>query len=111
MNKVEITGIIDKDPMFRNIDRPTGSTELVTASLSFTAQRGEREVKMWIDVEAVGKKAMELQDVPLHAPVTITGQLERAAWQDKNTGDWRSKHFIRYEDAEYAAPPESDIPF
>lgn len=112
MNKVEISGIIDKEPVFRTIDRPTGSTELVTASLTFTMQRGEREVKGWIDVEAVGKKALELQDIPLNAAVTVTGRLERAAWKDKNTDEWHSKHFIAYEDAEYAVPETNDdLPF
>ena len=111
MNKVEIAGTFDKEPTIRSIDRPTGSTELATASLTFTATRGDKEVKMWIDVEAVGKKAHELQDIPLNIPVKVTGALERAAWKDKQTEEWRSKHFIRYEDAEYAPVPESDIPF
>lgn len=112
MNKVEIAGIFDKEPVIRTIDRPTGSTELATASLTFTAQRGEREVKMWIDVEAVGKKALELQDIPLNAEIKVTGRLERAAWKDKNTDEWRSKHFIAYEDSEYAAPATNDdLPF
>jgi hypothetical protein len=111
LNRIEIAGVFDKEPTIRSIDRPTGSTELATASLTFTAQRGDKEVKMWVDIEAVGKKALELQDVPLNVPVKVTGALERAAWKDKQTEEWRSKHFIRYEDAEYAAVPESDIPF
>lgn len=115
MNQIKITGTFDREANLRSIDRPTGSTELATNSLTFTAMRGDKEVKMWIDVEAVGKKAMELCDCPQNVAVTVSGRLERAAWQDKETGEWKGKHFIRYEDAEYAvvddAPPADDYPF
>jgi hypothetical protein len=116
MNTVTITGQFDRQPEVRSIDRPTGAIDLATGSLNFTAKRGEKDVKMWIDVEAVGKKSFELSDCPLNVELTITGSLERAAWQDKQTGEWRSKHFIRFTDAEYAVaassePTQEDIPF
>lgn len=117
MNEIKITGVFDRDFEQRSINRPTGEIELTTGSLNFTAKRGDKEVKMWIDVEAVGNKAFELYDVPLHEQVTVTGRLERAAWQDKQSGEWKSKHFIRYEDAEYAEKATAgqtttdDIPF
>jgi hypothetical protein len=117
VNEIKISGVFDRTPEAKSIDRPTGTIELAVGSLNYTAQRGDKEVKMWIDVEAVGKKSFELSDIPLNAPVTVTGQLERAAWQDKQTGEWRSKHFIRFTDAEYseapavAEPTQEDIPF
>lgn len=117
MNEIVITGQFDRQPDQRSIERPSGAMELTRASLNFTSMRGEKEIKMWVDVEAVGKKAYELSDIPQNVDVTIKGRLERAAWQDKETGEWRSKHFIRYEDAEYATgaasqpAPMDDIPF
>lgn len=111
-NRIEIAGIIDKEPFVRTIDRPTGSTELATVSLTFPMARGDKEVKGWIAVEAVGKKALELQDIPRNVAVKITGRLERAAWKDKNTDEWKSKHFIAYEDSEYeVSEPNDDLPF
>ena len=114
MNETKISGTFDRAPELTSIDRPTGSTELAKASLNFYSKRGDKDVKMWVDVEAVGKKAFELADVPLNVEVTVSGRLERAAWQDKESGDWRSKHFIRYSDAEYAAGASTttdDLPF
>lgn len=113
MNEIKISGTFDRAPELTNIDRPTGSTDLAKASLNFYSKRGDKDVKMWVDIEAVGKKAFELADVPLNVEVTVTGRLERAAWQDKTSGDWKSKHFVRYTDSEYAAgdTPSDDIPF
>jgi hypothetical protein len=119
MNEVKLTGVFDRAPDLKSIDRPSGTVELAVGSLNYTAKRGDKDVKMWIDVEAVGKKSFELSDIPLNASVTVTGTLERAAWQDKQTGEWRSKHFIRFVDAEYAVEPapavseptQEDIPF
>jgi single-stranded DNA-binding protein len=119
MNEVKISGVFDRAPETKSIDRPTGTVELSVGSLNYMAKRGDKEIKMWIDVEAVGQKAFDLADIPLNADVTITGRIERAAWQDKQTGEWRSKHFIRYEDSEYAAAVATapateildDIPF
>lgn len=117
MNEITITGQFDRQPDQRTIERPNGAMELTRASLNFSTMRGDKEVKMWVDIEAVGKKAYELADVPQNVDVTIKGRLERAAWQDKQSGDWQSKHFIRYEDAEFAAgstPTQDsmdDIPF
>lgn len=116
MNEVKITGMFDREFDNRSIKRELRDIDLTTGSLNFTAMRGDKEVKMWIDVEAVGSKAHDLSGVPLNMEVTVTGTLERAAWQDKQTGDWRSKHFIKFEDAQYQAPEavahqDDDIPF
>jgi single-stranded DNA-binding protein len=116
MNELTITGQFDREPDQRTIDRPTGAIELTRASLNFLAKRGDKDIKMWIDVEAVGNKAHELASVPLNTDVTIKGRIERAAWQDKQTGEWRAKHFIRYESAEHSGAEKAsedydDIPF
>lgn len=116
MNEINIKGQFDRAPDQRTIDRPTGSVELTRASLNFFSKRGDKDIRMWVDVEAVGNKAHELASIPLNTDVTITGRLERAAWQDKETEEWRSKHFIRYESsqhegAEKAAKDYDDIPF
>ena len=98
----------------KTIDRPTGSTELCVANLTFYARRGQEDKRMWIDVEAVGKKAFELGDIPAGAELTITGALERAAWKNKQTDDWEHRHFIRFISAEVAgvsAPPDNPLPF
>lgn len=116
MNEITITGQFDREPDQRTIDRPTGSVELTRASLNFFSKRGDKDIRMWVDVEAVGNKAHDLASVPQNTDVTIKGRLERAAWQDKQTGDWKSKHFIRYEGSEHSGAKEApsdydDIPF
>ena len=116
MNEVKIQRHFDREPNVQTIERPTGPLELTRVSLNFTSKRGDKDVNMWIDVEAVGDKSHDLALIPQNIPVTITGRLERAAWQDKNSGEWKSKHFIRFMSAEYekaatAADPLDDLPF
>ena len=113
MNEITITGIFDREFDLKTIKRATKDIDLTTGSLNFMVERGDKEVKMWIDVEAVGSKAHDLAAVPQNLEVKVTGRLERAAWQDKQTGEWRSKHFIRFQDAQYQAPEvvQDDIPF
>ena len=114
MNEIKISGMFEKEPEMKTIDRPTGSTELCVANLTFYARRGQEDKRMWIDVEAVGKKAFELGDIPAGAELTITGALERAAWKNKQTDDWEHRHFIRFISAEVAgvsAPPDNPLPF
>lgn len=115
MNEITIQGHFDREPHIQTIERPTGPLDLTRISLNFTSKRGDKDVNMWIDVEAVGDKAHDLSLIPQNIPVTIKGRLERAAWQDKNTNEWKSKHFIRFESAEYdkaeASNDIDDLPF
>lgn len=103
MNEWKIEGTFDRPPEMRTIDRPAESIELCTASINYTTKRGNREVKQWFPVEATGKKAFELADAPLNLPVRITGSIERAAWKDKATDEWREKFFCRFQSIEYLA--------
>jgi hypothetical protein len=80
----------------KSIDRPTGSVELCTVSLTFEAKRGDELVRMWVDVEAIGQKAFELADIPPGMGVTITGELRRAAWKDRRSDEWRHRHYVMY---------------
>jgi len=116
VNEIKIAGHFDREPYVQTIERQSGPLDLTRVSLNFTSKRGDKEVNMWIDVEAVGDKARDLAIIPQNVPVTITGRLERAAWQDKNSGEWKSKHFIKFQSAEYdgagaTSDPLDDLPF
>lgn len=120
MIEVKATGIFDRSPEVKEITRPGKPVlHLGVGSLNWTVDRGGKPIKMWIDIEAVNDKAWELADLPLNMEITITGTLERAAWQDKETGDWKSKHVVKFLSAEIGAvqtpiqpsPADDDIPF
>lgn len=118
MNEVKITGAFERGLEMETIERSGKALQLVKGSLTFTTQRGDKEVTMWIDVECVGDKAYDLADVPGNIGVTITGEIRRAAWKDKATDEWKHRHFIYYRSHELidgaevpAVEEQSDIPF
>lgn len=111
MITVTATGMFDRSPEVRTIER-TGKTDLqlCVGSLIWHVERGQNTVKMWVDVEAVGSAAWELADMPVNMEVTIQGKLERSAWKDKQTGEWRSKHVIKFGEANLAAANPIEAP-
>ena len=104
MIEVTATGMFDRKPEVRTIER-VGKTDLqlCVGSLLWHVDRGGKQVKMWVDIEGVGNAAWELADMPVNMEVTIKGKLERNAWKDKKTGEWQSKHVIKFGEANLAA--------
>lgn len=114
-NKVIISGHFPKVPEMKSIPTVNGALELCEGNLQYSAQRGEIEKDMWVDVEAFQDLAYELADVPANMAVRVTGELIRAAWKSKKTDEWVSKHVIRAKKIELLGEPnvqpESEIPF
>ena len=94
---VDAKGYFEKSPEVRTIER-AGSPDLQLAvgDFNWTVKRLDKEFRMFIGIEATGEKAWELADMPPGLPVQITGTLERHAWKDKVTDEWKSKHVIKF---------------
>ena len=117
---VDAKGYFEKSPEVRTIER-AGSPDLQLAvgDFNWTVKRRDKEVRMFIGIEATREKAWELADMPPGLPVQITGTLERHAWKDKVTDEWKSRHVIKFEvgrvvgdDPNQAAAGEPDeVPF
>lgn len=107
---VEATGFFTKSPEVRDIER-AGSPDLKLAvgDFNWNVERRGKEVRMFIGVEAVGDKAWELADLPPDIAVQITGTLERHAWKDKVTDEWKSRHVIKFAAGRVVGEPDMGI--
>lgn len=117
MNEVKLAGAFERGIEMKTVERSGKPLQLATGSLTFTTQRGDREVQMWIDVECVGDKAYDLADVPANMGLVVSGEIRRAAWKDQATDEWKHRHFIYYRGHELnnpeaaPVPVDDDIPF
>ena len=98
LNEVKIVGNLVADPELRQTS--TG-TPIVEASLgvneSYTNGEGKKQdVVTFVDLQAWGKSAEALAE---HAKkgeqLFVSGSLRQSVWQDRETGQKRSKLFVR----------------
>jgi len=94
LNKVMLIGNCTRDPEIRYTPKGTAVVELgIAVNRRFTAENGEkREETTFVDVTLWGRTA-EVAKEYLHKgrPVYIEGRLQLDTWDDKNTGQKRSK--------------------
>ena len=134
LNKVFLAGRLTRDPELRYIPSGTAVCELgLAVSRKYRTKDGEmREETVFVDVTCWDKTA-EFVGENFHKgrPIVVEGRLKSDEWEDKNTGQKRSKikitadrvQSLDWEDrgaarASKPAPraieepvPEDDIPF
>ncbi|MDD5349024.1 MAG: single-stranded DNA-binding protein [Chthoniobacteraceae bacterium] len=94
LNKVMLIGNCTRDPEIRYTPKGTALVELgLAVNRNFTAENGERrEETTFVDVTLWGRTA-EIANEYLRKgrPVFIEGRLQLDSWDDKTTGQKRSK--------------------
>jgi len=93
-NKVILVGNLTRDPELRYTPAGTAVAKLSLAvNRSWRSQAGEeREEVTFVDVDAFGKQAETLgQYLKKGRPVLIEGRLKMDQWEDKQTGQKRSR--------------------
>ena len=94
LNKVQIIGNITRDPETRNTPKGTVVAEVgIAINRNYTTESGEkREEVTFIDVTFWGKQAEILgQYAKKGGSLYIEGRLQLDSWDDKETGQKRSK--------------------
>ena len=108
-NVVVLTGRLGKDPELKSTN--TGKA-LAKFSIAVDDGWGEKKKTDWWDVEVWGKTAEAVgRLVTAGKRVTVTGALKQETWQDKQTGDKRSKTKIlalSVDIIDYAATNQAD---
>jgi len=109
-NKVILMGNLTRDP---DVRATTGGMTIVKLGLAmnhrFTTSTGEaREETCFVDVDVFGKQADSCRNY-LHkgSPVLVEGMLRTDSWQDKNTGEKRSKLVVRADRVQFLSSPGS----
>ena len=93
-NKVILMGNLTRDPELRYTPKGMAIAKLgVAVNRRWTSEGGEqREETTFVDVDAFGKQAETLgQYMKKGRPIFIEGRLRLDSWEDKNTGQKRSK--------------------
>ena len=98
INHVVLSGRLTRDPELRYIPSGTAVCKIgMAVSKHFRGRDGERrEDTMFIDVTAWDKQAEYLGErLRQGSPIVVEGSLKQDSWEDKQTGQKRSKIEVR----------------
>jgi single-strand DNA-binding protein len=130
-NKVILMGNLTRDPELRYTPKGTAVAKLgLAVNRSWRNADGQQQDETtFVDVDAFGKQAETLgQYMQKGRPILIEGRLKLDQWEDKNTGQNRSKLGVTLEKFSFvgggggqaggstnapqssAPPPTSDVP-
>jgi single-strand DNA-binding protein len=93
-NKVILAGNLTRDPELRTFASGTVVTKIgLAVSRRFTDKNGEqREETLFVDVDAFGKQAETIAKYCAKGrPLLVEGRLKLDQWDDKTSGEKRSK--------------------
>ena len=104
LNKVMLIGNLTRDPEVRSTPKGTAVAELgLAVNRRYTADNGEkREEVTFVDVTLWGRSAeLAAEYLKKGRPVYIEGRLQLDSWDDKQTGQKRSKLRIVGEEMQF----------
>ena len=104
VNKVFLLGNLTRDPDVRSTPSGTSVCTLGMAmNRRYTTSQGEdREETCFVDVETWGRQAENCgKYLQKGRPVLVEGRLKQDQWQDKSTGETRSKIKVRAENVQF----------
>jgi single-strand DNA-binding protein len=128
-NKVILMGNLTRDPELRYTPKGTAVAKLgLAVNRTWRNAEGQQQDETtFVDVDAFGKQAETLgQYMQKGRPILVEGRLKLDQWEDKNTGQNRSKLGVILEKFSFvgggqtggnsnapqssAPPPTSDVP-
>jgi single-strand DNA-binding protein len=113
LNLVQLMGNLTADPELRRIGSGTAVTELrLAVNESFTSKGGEKkEDVLYIDVTVWDKQAENCcQYLRKGSGVFVLGKLKMDTWDDKTTGEKRSKLKAQAERVQFLGGKNDDAP-
>ena len=94
LNKVQLMGNITRDPEVRYTPKGTAVTDISLAiNRSFSSDDGERrEETTFVDITSWGRQAEVIGEyMKKGRPLYVEGRLQLDSWEDKTTGQQRSR--------------------
>lgn len=113
LNKVMLIGNLTRDPELRVTPKGTAICQFGLAiNRTFKAETGaQRDETTFVDVEAWGKTAEVIaKHLVKGRPVFIEGRLKLDQWDDKTTGQKRSKLKIVCENFQFLGSKDDQAP-
>ncbi|MFO7820845.1 MAG: single-stranded DNA-binding protein [Lentisphaeria bacterium] len=114
LNKVLLMGNLTRDPELKYTQGGTAICKLgLAVNRRYQTSQGEdREETCFVDIDAFGRQA-ELCDRYLRkgAPAFVEGRLRLDQWEDRNTGQSRSKLKVNAQRVQFLGSPGSGSTF
>ena len=88
LNNVQLAGRITRDP---EIITTQSGKRLAKFTVAYSRKSGDSEEKLFLDCTAWEKSADTAAKLLKGAPVLMEGQLRQEEWEDKTTGQRRTK--------------------
>lgn len=110
-NKVILMGNLTRDPELRYTPKGTAVAKLgIAVSRKWRNDTGEmQEETTFVDVDAFGKQAETIgQYLKKGRPIMVEGRLRLDQWEDKNSGQKRSKLNVVLENFQFLDSGRSD---
>lgn len=111
LNKVLLIGNLTQDPEVRRTPSGTAvSTLRLAVNESYQSKSGERvEKAIFLDVDVWDRQAETCQQyLSKGSPVCIEGRLQMDSWDDKETGQKRTRLKVRAERVQFLSGPRRD---
>lgn len=108
LNKVLLIGNLTQDPELRRIPSGTAvSTLRLAVNDSYLNKSGERvERSLFLDVDVWDRQAETCQQyLAKGSPIFVEGRLQMDTWDDKETGQKRSRLKVRAERVQFLSGP------
>ena len=110
-NKVILIGNLTRDPEMRYTSSGLGIVKFgLAVSRRYRTKQGEdREEVCFVDINVFGKQAENCERyLKKGSPALIEGRLQLDQWDDRETGQKRSRHTISAERVQFLSSPRND---
>ncbi len=109
-NKVILVGNLTRDPELRYTPKGTAIAKIgLAVNRNWTSESGERKEEVtFVDVDVFGRTAENVgQYMRKGSPILIEGRLRLDQWDDKQTGQKRSKLGVVAETVQFLGSPRA----
>ena len=113
-NKVMLMGNLTRDPEVRYTPKGTALATIgLAVNRTWTTDGGEKKEEVtFVDVEVWGRQAETIgQYLSKGRPLLVEGRLKLDQWDDKESGQKRSKLTIVYETFQFLGAPKGNAEF
>jgi single-strand DNA-binding protein len=110
LNKVLLIGNLTRDPEVRYTPKGTAVCDMAIAvNRKWHDESGDHEEVTYLDITVWGKQAESCgQYLARGRPVFIEGRLQMEVWEDKTTGQKRSKIKVVADQVQFLGSPNRD---
>jgi single-strand DNA-binding protein len=113
LNKIVMMGRLTRDPELRYTPKGTAIAKIAVAvNRVWTNEAGEKKEEVtFVDVEVWGRTAENVSQYTRKGrPILVEGRLRQDQWDDKQTGQKRSKLLVVAETVQFLGTPGDGAP-